>query len=91
MSQLQRIEEKLNKLLVEKAEEGVWFPERQGEAYVGIPWETLRKMRNDPKHIEGWRYMPSMGGSQLSKRGYTIRRKVQWNLNYLNGLFRQVA
>lgn len=90
MSSLKAIEEKLNRLLVEKSE-GVWFPERQGMAYVGMGWEALRKMRNDPVHKTGWRYMPSVSGQLVSKKGYTIRRRVQWNREYLLGLFKQVA
>jgi hypothetical protein len=89
MSSLRTIEEKLNKLLAVK-QTGNWFKERDGQAMVGIPWETLRKMRRDPKHKEGWRYM-APDGKKVSSKGYTIRRKVQWNQDYLNGLFKNAA
>ena len=66
-----------------------WFPERDALAQVGMSWETLRKMRRDADHVDGWRYRPSKKG--MSKAGRTIRSGVQWSKKYLEALYKKAA
>jgi len=65
----------------------VWFNESDGREVIGIEAATLKKMRNNPDYSKGWRYL----GNGVDTNNRTIRRHIQWNKEYLNSLFKQVA
>lgn len=58
-----------------------WTPEEDG--LCGLSIETLRRMRRDPKHMDGWQYT----GEGVDSKGRTIRRNIRWSKTYLNSVF----
>lgn len=76
------LEYKVNKLLAKQAKED-WFPEDEG--YLGISRSSLRKMRMDPKHADGWKCRT--GEKRVSSDGKAVRRNIIWSKSYLFNLF----
>lgn len=64
-----------------------WFDESKAEEVVGMSPDKLRKMRNNPDHLGGWRYM----GDGKDSMGREIRRNIQWSKQYISSLYKQTA
>lgn len=72
-------------ILIKKLEVSDWIPEEEG--FIGMGQAILRKMRRDPVHNEGWRYMPTAKAVDTKNR--VVRRNIIWSKTYLLSLYVQ--
>lgn len=82
------LEKKLDQLLAKQAELAKfedWFPEEQG--FLSLSKEQLRKMRRNPEHNAGWRYLSLTTNTRCD--GKANRRNPIWSKSYLMSLFKK--